>query len=98
MSDWMKNFAGCMLAVSVVLKMVPDEKYVRYVRLFTGFLMILLLLEPLLKIGSMDHLIREKVEYFAEEQEKMEQQFAKELQSAEGISIDRIAVEVSGDD
>ena len=48
MNDWIKTLVGYLLIVSVVTQMMPNRKYEQYVKLFTGFLLIILILQPVL--------------------------------------------------
>ena len=111
MSEWLKSMVGYMLIVSVTMQMLPDKKYEQYVKLFTGFLLIVLVLQPLLKIGSASTFLENKISEFVQEQERLEQEIAKESQvfqkqteklqgeTSERIEIEQIEqVEVSVDD
>ena len=102
MSEWMRQLTVYLLLVSAVLQMLPGTKYGQYVKLFTGFLMILLVLRPVLKIGSADAYLEQKIMGFVEEQERLEEQIlvsgeafrleSEKLQEVEGkeISIEEI--------
>lgn len=81
MSDWLKSLVGYMLIVSVAMQMLPNKKYEQYVRLFTGFLLIVLVLQPILKIGSADSYLENKISAFVQEQESIEAQIGKEAQN-----------------
>ena len=48
--DWIKNIAYYMILVSAFLHVVPDENYKKYIRLFTGMILILLLSSPVLQL------------------------------------------------
>ncbi len=76
MSDWLKNLVGYMLVVSVAMQMLPNKKYEQYLRLFTGFLLIVLVLQPILRIGSADSFLENKVNEFVQEQEALEKEIA----------------------
>lgn len=78
MSSWLKSLVGYMLIVSVVMQMLPNKKYEQYVRLFTGFLLIVLVLQPILKIGSADSFLADKIAGFVQEQELLEEQIGEE--------------------
>ena len=73
MSGWLKSLVGYMLIVSVVMQMLPDKKYEQYVKLFTGFLLIIFVLQPVLKIGSADSYLADKITRFVQEQELLEE-------------------------
>lgn len=45
--DWIKDIAVFMLLVSVIVNLLPKNHYEKYVRLFTGMVMIILLIKPL---------------------------------------------------
>ena len=78
MSEWLKSFVAFMLMVSVAMQMLPNQKYEQYVRLFTGFLLVILVLQPVLKIGSADVYLEKKILEFVQEQEKIEKEIRKE--------------------
>lgn len=108
MNEWLKNIAGYFLILSVGMAMLPDKKYEPYVKLFTGFILLILMLQPVLRISSMDSYIQEKVLEIVEEQEALEKKlfqekesFSKQLEQEEKtawqeqiVEIERIAVEV----
>lgn len=111
MSGWLKSLVGYMLIVSVTMQMLPNKKYEQYVKLFTGFLLMILVLQPVLKIGSADSFLEDKIAEFVQEQEALEKQIGEEKlefqekteeterQSREEIEIAPVeAVEVVLDD
>lgn len=48
--DWIKNVAYYMILLSAFLHVVPNEGYRKYIRLFTGVILILLLSSPILSL------------------------------------------------
>ena len=113
MNDWIKTLVGYLLIVSVVIQMMPNRNYEQYVKLFTGFLLIILILQPVLKIGSANAFLEDKIHEFVQEQEELEAQISiqsegfrkksEELQqeNQEQIVIEKIQkvqVEVKPDD
>lgn len=72
MNEWVKCMVGYLLITSIVMQMLPNGKYVQYVRLFHGFLLILLVLQPVLRIGNIDSYLEDKILAFVEEQETLE--------------------------
>lgn len=76
MSEWLRNLVGYMLIISVAMQMLPNKKYEQYLRLFTGFLLIVLVLQPILKIGSTDSYLEGKINEFILEQENLEKEIA----------------------
>lgn len=45
--DWVKNLAVFMIFISIIRNLLPKSHYEKYVKLFTGMLVILLVLQPL---------------------------------------------------
>ena len=99
MNEWLKNLVSYLLIVSIGMQMLPNKKYEEYVRLFTGFLLIVILLQPILKIRSSDHLIEERINQFVEEQEMLETSvFEGEAEMVQIERIEEIQVEVRLDE
>lgn len=48
--DWIKNVAYYMILVSAFIHVVPNENYKKYIRLFTGMILILLLSSPVFQL------------------------------------------------
>ena len=113
MSEWMRSFVGYLLLAGLATQMLPGKKYEQYVRLFLGFLLIVLVLQPILKIGSANVLLQEKLNGLLQEQELIEEQifaqseiFKQESEALQKESleemkvqkIEKIQVEVTADD
>ena len=96
MSAWLKSILGYMLIVSVSMQMLPNQKYEQYIRLFTGFLLIILILQPILKIGSADVYLENMIVQFVEQQEKMEEEIGEkkaEFQEAsDGLQKESVSI------
>lgn len=53
--SWMKNTAFYLVIMTAVLEVLPGNTYKKYVRFFTGLVLILLVLSPILKwTGTVD--------------------------------------------
>lgn len=78
MGEWLKTLVGYMMIVSISMQMIPNKKYEQYVRLFTGFLLLVFAIQPILKIGSMDSYLENKLAEFLNEQEKLEREIGRE--------------------
>ena len=78
MSEWMKSLVGLLLLVSVTMQLLPNQKYEQYVRLFTGFLLIILVLKPVLRIRSADAFLEQKIWQFVQEQTELEEKISRE--------------------
>jgi stage III sporulation protein AF len=113
MNEWIKSFVGCLLIISVAMQMLPNSKYEHYVRLFTGLMMLVLLIQPILKIGSADVYLERKISEAMEEQKRLEKEIMVQSKAFESESremqknelqeiyipeIERVEVEVTMDD
>lgn len=113
MNGWLKSLVGYMLIISVAMQMLPNQKYEQYVRLFTGFLLIVLVLQPVLKIGAADSYLENKIAEFVQEQEVLEERIIEQgemfrlesekiqeenLELIEVQDVERVEVEVTMDD
>ena len=72
---WIMNAAFYLVIFTAVLHVLPGEQYQKYVRFFTGLVIVVLLFSPLFKLLGMEHLFqgfRENAEY-RQLQKEMEQ-------------------------
>ncbi len=76
MSEWIKEIVSYLLLVSIVMHMLPGKNYEPYIKLFAGFLLILFVFRPILKIGSADAYLEQKISEFITQQEYLESQIA----------------------
>lgn len=63
---WIMNAAFYLVIFTAVLHVLPGEQYQKYVRFFTGLVIVVLLFSPLFKLLGMEHLFqgfRENAEY-----------------------------------
>ena len=75
MSTWMESLAVYMLLVNVVMQLLPNEKYKNFVKIFTGCLLLVLMISPIVQGGPGIGLAEEKMEDFFEGQEISEPQW-----------------------
>lgn len=47
--DWIRNLAFYLILITVILQMIPDSVYKKYIRFFTGLVLILMLSEPVMQ-------------------------------------------------
>lgn len=52
--EWMRNIAFYLVLITAVVHMVPDSDYKKYIRFFTGLVLILWILTPVLKLFGTD--------------------------------------------
>lgn len=60
--EWMMNIAIFSLIVSVAVKLIPGKSYLPFIRLFAGFVTILLFLEPVLSVLGLNEKLFDKIE------------------------------------
>ncbi len=48
--EWIKNLAFYLVIMTAVLEVLPGDTYRKYIRFFTGLVMILLVITPILKL------------------------------------------------
>ena len=52
--DWVWNLVIYFILLTALTGVLPRENYKKYIRLFTGAFMILIMLNPLMKLGNLD--------------------------------------------
>ena len=52
--NWVRDIVFYMIFVTMVMNLLPDPKYEKYLRLFAGAVMILLAFGPVLRITGME--------------------------------------------
>ena len=48
--EWVQNLSFYLVISSAIIQVIPGEEYKKYLRFFTGIVMILLLMTPILKL------------------------------------------------
>lgn len=80
--SWMKNTAFYLVIMTAVLEVLPGNTYKKYVRFFTGLVLILLVLSPVLKwTGTVDTFrfeYKQQEEKFRAEMERQRKAFETE--------------------
>lgn len=52
--EWIRNLVGFLVFMSMILNLLPDRSYEKYIRLFAGTVLILLVFGPLTKDGELE--------------------------------------------
>ncbi len=52
--EWVKNFSFSVVIFSALLQIVASEEYKKYIRFYTGLVMILMLCTPVVKLLGME--------------------------------------------
>ena len=83
--EWMKNLAVFYIFLTVVMNLVPDERYGEHIRFFMGLILILLVASPLLQMLQLKDTVTElfrqntwKEEYLDAALENMQTQLEKQ--------------------
>ena len=61
--QWIENIAFYLVVITAVIQLVPNNSYKKYIRFFTGLILVILLANPIMKIFQ----IEETFEAFYEE-------------------------------
>lgn len=85
MLTWAKSIACYTIAVSLLMGILPEGNYKKYVKFFTGIVLSLLLLSPVMKLFSFDTRLVDNYSknisaLWKEEQKKLEQQEEENLE------------------
>lgn len=51
--QWLQNIAFYLVIITAVIQMVPNNSYKKYIRFFTGLILIVMMTEPFVKIAGM---------------------------------------------
>lgn len=102
--EWIRNIAFYMVLVTAALQVIPNHTYKRYIRFFTGMILILLLLTPVLKILHLQEVseilpdesaYRKKIEEITETTEYLKEvqleDYVKEAEKSE-IEVEEIQI------
>lgn len=54
LSEWMKQIAYYMVLVTVVMQFPVGKSYQKYIRMFTGIVLVLFVLAPIVNLASLD--------------------------------------------
>lgn len=54
--EWIRNVAFYLVIITAVIQILPNDTYKKYIHFFTGLVLILLLMTPILKILGMENL------------------------------------------
>ena len=73
--QWLQDLAVYLILVSAILQPLPQESYQKYIRFFSGLVLIILLMTPLLRLTDMEDSFRSRVQ-----EQNMEQESASFLE------------------
>lgn len=67
--EWVKNLAVCMILFSTILHILPKSHFEKYIRFYTGLLVLILVIRPLLYAFSLDTSLVQKFQHYMEQME-----------------------------
>lgn len=75
---WIQNIAVYLIVAAAVMHAIPGKDYGKYVRFFSGLVLILLLFTPVMKLSGMEKTFKELYQNSRYELERQEIEMARE--------------------
>lgn len=75
--EWVQNLAFYMILVTAVQHVLPDNSYKKYIRFFTGLVMVLMLAAPLLEVFDIQE---ELYQVYGQEERRQREQLEEKMQ------------------
>ena len=80
--EWLKDISYYLILVTSVLYVLPSNSYRKYIRFFTGLVLILLLLNPILSLfGMKEYVGGDLIKSFEEECEEKTAEWMNEMRN-----------------
>ena len=105
---WVKNLVCFYILLTVVLHLLPKDNYQKYVRFFSGMLLTILVMSPVLSLMGSEEVLREKISQagFFQEMDNLKldtehlewqqkERYLQEYEHALEMDVSRIAEEKS---
>jgi len=67
--EWMQNIAFYLILMTAAIQVIPDNSYKKYIRFFTGLILMVLLVSPVLKLFKVEQAFNDIYDRAAVEQE-----------------------------
>ena len=77
--QWIQNLSVWLVLSAVILHLVPGKDYGKYVRFFSGMVLLLLFLEPMLKLTGTDGMITKLYEGNLAKEDQAEKELLQKL-------------------
>ena len=84
--NWVKNLAFFAILSTAVLQMIPDQGFQKYVRFFTGLLMVSMLILPIFKVTGKENIFTD-IYKSKEYREQLEENSKKSRELIEQITV-----------
>ena len=82
---WIQNISVYLIVMAAVMHAIPGKDYGKYIRFFSGLVLILMLSSPLLRLAGMEGTFRTLYKGKEYEMERRETERAEELYEQSGI-------------
>lgn len=89
--EWIQNIAFYLILITAVIHVIPDSGYKKYIRFFTGLVLILLILNPVLRLFQMEHWVTDI--YQSKEYQKQIEKMEEQAEYFENIKLEDILPE-----
>ncbi|MEZ3433692.1 MAG: stage III sporulation protein AF [Lachnospiraceae bacterium] len=86
--EWIQNIAFYLVLVTAVLHAVPDKGYQKYIRFFTGLVLILMIVTPVLRLFGTEAKLTDLHEYM-----DYEEAVWREIEKEDDIGVEEIRIE-----
>jgi stage III sporulation protein AF len=83
--EWIQSLAFFLVIVTAVLQIIPENGYKKYVQFFSGMVMILLMITPILKLAGIENQFYDL--YHSKEYEMTKAEIEKEQSYLEDLDI-----------
>lgn len=93
MFEWIRSIAAFLILCGLFLQLLPDGSYRKYLRFFSGLVLMILVCRPLLRLRDLEELLDSRVEMFSLEQSRTE--LKEEISLAEGAYQEQLSEEYS---
>ncbi|MCI6061051.1 MAG: stage III sporulation protein AF [Dorea sp.] len=93
---WIRNLAYYLVMVTMLVQIVPGSEYKKYIRFFTGLVLVVMFLIPVLKIFGMNTNFQkyyDQAEYQEKLQELEESVLLPDEESEQNIEVEEIRIE-----
>ena len=88
--QWMQNLSFYLVLVTAFLHMIPNSTYKKYVRFFTGLILMILLLTPLFELPGQKVKLDEILD--TQEFEEKIEKFQLDEEKETGIAVEEIEI------
>lgn len=94
--DWLQNITFYLVLVTIVIQIIPDNSYQKYIRFFTGMILIVMLAGPLIRAVGMGNRFSEL--YQSAEYRQKRKEIEDTTKYLEGVSLEDVTEKNQADD